>query len=1140
VLTGSNLSSYTNASAGRDSSFLVYAQSGTQGVTAEANIHRLSGDQLALTLPASLPTGSMYLIWPKNENGTGKPAVINRTEAWWVGPNKIVSGDSFSIFGRNLSNRAYLQYPNGSGEWLTASTSNGYKSNFVFPSTLGAGTYKVWAHNGLGGKYGWGKAINITVTAPYTWSSTQFNVMNYGATGDGVTDDSTAINNAIAAAENVAGSSVIFPAGTYIMGTANQDYQRTDMKWIGAGKDQTKIIAKPNFNSGVGLFYGGYINMRISGITFDTGGSMTGALYNTLLRIRNSSDVHFDDVRITQQKDPAIANYTQSALDFTGSTRMFFTNCEFIEANGAFSGNSQQVFFDNCTFKGINDANALLYVWNGSQVSVTNCTASDFNRADIRANGNGWAQGRFMTGRGGTDGAISDLYFGNNTTVFLFVQPTNTENQNTGEQFMFEGLDTVLRAQASGGTSNTVTLASGSVGSGYGISIVAGKGRGQSRLITGGSGGNLTVDEPWSVIPDSTSTVMVGSYLTRTAVIGNSFDGKAETINDDTGSTGVEPYGGSSNVVVANNSFHDLRKGIMNFTLTGTYGGTTFLQPNFFNDFKNNTFSNCVYGIRNNVGNWEAGTPTYDVVMMGSTYRGNQIAATEDGISFWSYGINGSSPTIGMNIFQGNTVNAKRGWTSELYPNMVDQILVVNPMTSSGTVGASLNVSAQKLALRENTWTPSATAYSGPKSGVLEMPKRVAHLDMVAGASSGTGAFTVWNSGTDSLSWSASTSTSWLTLSNNSGTISNENSSGAFNFTANASSLSAGDYIGVISVTGGGKTQQVTVTLTVTGSLSTGNGTGLKGEYFAGMNFNTLIKSQIDPTVNFDWGNGNPKNLNGTSMTSIGNDNFSVRWTGQVQAIESGTYTFTTTTDDGARLWIGDVNGTPLIDKWINQAVAPWSGNVTLVAGQKYNIRFDYFEDGYLSEARLSWLRPNAGTSQIIPQSQLYPTLGVAGGSGTITREVWTNSNGNSVNAIPLTTTPNIVDTLTSMEAPTDWTDAYGTRLRGYITPPTTGNYTFWIAGDDATELWLSTNNSAANKVKIAYNTTWTSSREWNKFTTQQSAAIPLTAGQKYYVEALHQDGGGGDNLAVGWLKPGESGTAPSEVVPGTALSPMP
>ena len=166
-------------------------------------------------------------------------------------------------------------------------------------------------------------------------------------------------------------------------------------------------------------------------------------------------------------------------------------------------------------------------------------------------------------------------------------------------------------------------------------------------------------------------------------------------------------------------------------------------------------------------------------------------------------------------------------------------------------------------------------------------------------------------------------------------------------------------------------------------------------------------------------------------------------------------------------------------------------------------------------------------------------TIASSPGGGTISREVWTGISGTFVANIPVGTPPNTTDTLPSFEAPTNWADNYGTRLRGYITAPVTGSYTFWIASDDKSELWLSTDDNPVNKVKIASVPDWTDSREWGKFSSQKSVAIHLDANQRYYVEALQKEGDGGDNLSVGWAKPGQSTSAPSEVIPGSVLSPF-
>ena len=156
--------------------------------------------------------------------------------------------------------------------------------------------------------------------------------------------------------------------------------------------------------------------------------------------------------------------------------------------------------------------------------------------------------------------------------------------------------------------------------------------------------------------------------------------------------------------------------------------------------------------------------------------------------------------------------------------------------------------------------------------------------------------------------------------------------------------------------------------------------------------------------------------------------------------------------------------------------------------------------------------------------------------AGSILWEQWTGVNGNDVSQVPHNAQPTATRQLALFEGPVDLDNKYGSRIRGYICPPETGNYTFYIAGDDATELWLSTNDAAANKQRIAYNLSWTGYREWTKFPSQKSTSIYLQAGKKYYIEALHKEGNGGDHLSVAWTLPSGSMEAP---IAGTRLSPF-
>lgn len=161
---------------------------------------------------------------------------------------------------------------------------------------------------------------------------------------------------------------------------------------------------------------------------------------------------------------------------------------------------------------------------------------------------------------------------------------------------------------------------------------------------------------------------------------------------------------------------------------------------------------------------------------------------------------------------------------------------------------------------------------------------------------------------------------------------------------------------------------------------------------------------------------------------------------------------------------------------------------------------------------------------------------------GSILHEYWMNIPGAAVS--DLTGNPNypanptVSDQLSTFEVPSLGADNYGTRVRGYVTAPNTGTYYFWIASDDNGELWLSTDDQPANKSLIASVPGWTNSREWNKYAQQRSSGISLTGGRTYYIEALQKQDVGGENLAVGWAKPGQATSAPSEIIPGTVLSP--
>ena len=111
-----------------------------------------------------------------------------------------------------------------------------------------------------------------------------------------------------------------------------------------------------------------------------------------------------------------------------------------------------------------------------------------------------------------------------------------------------------------------------------------------------------------------------------------------------------------------------------------------------------------------------------------------------------------------------------------------------------------------------------------------------------------------------------------------------------------------------------------------------------------------------------------------------------------------------------------------------------------------------------------------------------------------------------------------------------DGANNYGSMMRGYLEAPVTGNYTFYIASDDASDLYLSTDTSEANKTRVAYVSGYTGARAYTANASQKSAVISLVKGQKYYIQAIHKEGTGGDNVSVGWQMPGSTTIDPLPV----------
>jgi hypothetical protein len=148
-----------------------------------------------------------------------------------------------------------------------------------------------------------------------------------------------------------------------------------------------------------------------------------------------------------------------------------------------------------------------------------------------------------------------------------------------------------------------------------------------------------------------------------------------------------------------------------------------------------------------------------------------------------------------------------------------------------------------------------------------------------------------------------------------------------------------------------------------------GPGGGATARYFQGMELaGDPVLTQTEPAINHNW--------SGEAVAGL-SDNFSARWTANLEAPFTESYKIITTSDDGVRLWF---DGRLVIDNWTNHGSTDDTAQVNLIAGQVYSIRMEWYEDTGGAIAQLSWESPSL-PRDIIPQGWLQPPLRAAGPS---------------------------------------------------------------------------------------------------------------------------------------------------------------
>jgi YVTN family beta-propeller protein len=267
--------------------------------------------------------------------------------------------------------------------------------------------------------------------------------------------------------------------------------------------------------------------------------------------------------------------------------------------------------------------------------------------------------------------------------------------------------------------------------------------------------------------------------------------------------------------------------------------------------------------------------------------------------------------------------------------------------------------------------------------------------------------------------------------------------------------------------------------------VGTNIGTGLRGQYFASNNLTGNAVLTRTEAIDFAWGSGAP----GAGVPA---DNFSVRWTGWVEAPAAGSYMFQTLSDDGVRVW---VNGALVVNNWTaHSPTLNTSSTITLAANQRAAIMVEYQEFGGGATMSLRWLPPGGSSSAYSREAGTYFANVNLTGSPVLSRTEAVDFNwatGSPGSGVPA--------------------DNFSARWTGWIESPATGGVALRTQSDAGVRVWV-------DGVPVIDN--------WTAHSASYNMALPLAfnAGQRRAVTVEFKEQTGNAVMRLQWQAPGTSG----------------
>jgi parallel beta-helix repeat protein len=662
-----------------------------------------------ITVPGTLTPG-VYAIQYQAPTAATAPdpstlihAVVNLPWIqWWMGRSTLPGssgsaaypGQEIDVFGRNFGSMPKVWVSsNGSFSPLTVLQSNPYRVSAVLPNSVPAGTYQLWIHNGHGGQYGFSEPTTITVSAlPAPWPTTQFNVTQFGAKGNGIADDTTAITAALkaAGASGQNGGVVYLPAGQYLISGKLRVPANTIVAGASTATTTIKTASLPVSNGSFQSLFEGSSHFIIQDLTITSGAADMAITCPASQGMYNFYGIQEPLASGAQCRDVTLQRLSVS-----------HTTLQPAQSNGLWIG-GRTLNFQGTDIRILNSVvssqnNVTLFLSEPTNSTIVGNTFLDGRHSyiEIVDSESTIIQGNTISATDptgncvGNQGQIHHVYVAQNDIHDCQGTYGEAFSEDTPYYPYWLGHPTAISsatgslsfaASFSGPYSNLPTDGGTNLANGYIAVVVGGTGLGQMKRIAANSNTSISVESPWLVPLDTTSVIDIQVDKSQNVFFQNRFSNT---------SVGVQLYSQAYENVIDGNTGSNMGGSYCvanDIPAQASAGGPLVrrFEYCYYNEWLNNTFNgnlpdsnmnrrnqmsypNAFLGQTGNTSDFTGSAasvmPRDPLVMfIGNSFRGNAV---------------GHNNTIGF-VF--------RGSHPQVAPSSLDELLSLDLMIEQNNV----------------------------------------------------------------------------------------------------------------------------------------------------------------------------------------------------------------------------------------------------------------------------------------------------------------------------------------------------------------------------------------------------------------------------------------------------------------------